>query len=302
MKTSFNNKSVWLNYSHLYYFMTVAAEGSIAGAARKLMIGEPALSIQLKQFEEKIDVKLFERSHKKLTLTENGKAALAYAREIFKLGNEMLETLYDKPTSERPHLQVGALDTIPKHLTARLVEAAFKHQNCTVSIFEGKGDELIRELTQHRIDLLVTNKNNLGNSLQVYTRKIARLPLLMVGSEKFKHLRKNFPKSITGSPFILPTEESQVRFEIEHYCKLHGISPDFVAETQDVMVQKLLALKGLGMIAVPGFAAREYLLKKELFIIGKMEGVYEELFLTTASRKIANPVATHLMKNFTLNE
>ena len=42
----------WLNYHHLIYFKEIANEGRISKASEKLLIGQPALSAQLKQLEE----------------------------------------------------------------------------------------------------------------------------------------------------------------------------------------------------------------------------------------------------------
>ena len=80
----------WINYHHLNYFRVIASEGSISKAAEKLRLGQPTLSAQLKQFEEQLGVRLFDRQHKKLILTEQGKIALNYAQTIFKLGFEMV--------------------------------------------------------------------------------------------------------------------------------------------------------------------------------------------------------------------
>lgn len=289
---------MWLNFHHLYYFMLVATEGSIAAVAKKLNMGPPALSIQIKQLEESLGTKLFERSHKRLTLTEHGKAALAYAREIFELGGELVATMSDQPSEKRVHVQIGALDSIPKHVTLSLAETALATNKCTLSIVEGRADELVRELTQHRLDLVLTNRNPLVPAGSIYRRKIATEQLLIIGSERFLPAMKNFPRSLDGLPFLLPTEESQVRHEIEHYFQLQGLRPDFVCESQDMMVLKLMALRGLGVIAAPSFAVREYLENKKLFAIGALDGVYEELFLIAASRKIENPVATRLLKEF----
>jgi LysR family transcriptional activator of nhaA len=104
----------WLNYHHLYYFMTIAELNSISKAAEKLLLGQPTLSAQLKQFEENLGVQLFERHHKKLILTEHGSLALVYARNIFKMGDEMYEALHDRMKPSKINVQLGALDSIPK--------------------------------------------------------------------------------------------------------------------------------------------------------------------------------------------
>jgi LysR family transcriptional activator of nhaA len=51
----------WLNYHHLYYFWTVAREGTIARAAEKLLVAQPTISTQLKTLEAAMGEALFER-------------------------------------------------------------------------------------------------------------------------------------------------------------------------------------------------------------------------------------------------
>jgi LysR family transcriptional regulator, transcriptional activator of nhaA len=76
----------WINYHHLFYFKVIAEEGSVSRAAEKLRLGQPTLSAQLRQLEESLGVRLFERRHKKLILTEQGKVALEYSKNIFRTG------------------------------------------------------------------------------------------------------------------------------------------------------------------------------------------------------------------------
>lgn len=88
-----------LNYHHLYYFYVIAKEGSIAKACGRLLLAQPTLSAQLKQFEKNIGRPLFERRPRKLTLTEEGRIVLDYAESIFELGEEMRDALNDRPLS-----------------------------------------------------------------------------------------------------------------------------------------------------------------------------------------------------------
>jgi LysR family transcriptional activator of nhaA len=147
----------WINYHHLFYFKTIAEEGTVSKAADKLRLGQPTLSAQLKQFEETLGVQLFERHHKKLVLTEQGKVALDYSKSIFKMGSEMYEVLHDRLKPLKPSLHLGALDSVPKQIILQLVKHAFRIAPCQITLSEGKSDELLRELTSHRMDLMVTN-------------------------------------------------------------------------------------------------------------------------------------------------
>jgi LysR family transcriptional activator of nhaA len=300
MKIQIGRTSVWINYHHLYCFLVVAQEGSLSDASKKLGIGQSALSIQIKQLENSLGFPVFERSHRRLTLNETGLVVLSYAKEIFRIGGEMVQAVHDRPRENRVHLQIGTLDSIPKHLTLELVHRALDSKKCTVSVLEGNQQDLLRNLSEHQLDLVLTNSSNITIQPNLHSRRIARLPLWVVGTKDFLKLKNKFPNSMAGAPCIVPTSDSVVRHEIESFFKSSKVRPDYIAETQDVMIQKLLALSGIGITIAPEFAVREYVASKRLFLIGKLDNAFEELFIVSATRKIENPIAAKLMKGFTI--
>lgn len=289
----------WINYHHLFYFKTIAEEGTVSKAAEKLRLGQPTLSAQLKQFEDTLGVQLFERHHKKLVLTEQGKVALDYSKNIFKLGSEMYEVLHDRLKPLKPYLHLGALDSVPKQIVVQLVRHAFRISPCQISLSEGKSDELIRELTAHRMDLMVTNFLPTGADARgLYPKSITKKNVAFYGAPKFKALRKGFPKSISGEPMILPTYDSRLRQDLDHWAKLNKIELNIIIESQDISVKKLMAVGELGLIPTAVHTVTGQVLRGELIEIGQLQGVYEELFLVTAERKIENQIAAKLKDSF----
>lgn len=291
----------WLNYHHLQYFYTIAQEGSIAKASAKLNVGQPSLSTQLKQLEDQLGRPLFERSKQRLYLTEAGKIAYEYADQVFRLGGEMLEALEERMQNNRIHVQIGALDSVPKHITKEVILKAYASGNCMVSVLEGSGDRLLRDLSAHGLDLLLSNYPPSVDFQTVYAKSVAKLDVVVCAHEKFKYLKKNFPKSLEGQPFVFPTIHSKLRRDIDHYFSVNNIKVDCVAETQDTSLQNLLGTEGIGLIPIADIAANELVKEKKLVVLGKMKGVYEEIWLMSASRKIENPIAAKLMKEFTLD-
>jgi len=293
--------NIWINYHHLFYFKTIAEEGSVSKAAEKLRLGQPTLSAQLKQFEDSIGVKLFERQHKKLILTEQGRVALDYARSIFKMGSEMYEVLHDRITPQKISLHIGALDSVAKQIIVQLAKHAYKNANCLITLVEGKSDELLRELVAHRVDILVTNFLPAGvDAKGLSHRLLTKKNVGIYGAPSFRPLRKNFPQSISGEPIILPTYDSKLRYDLDHWSKSQGIAFNAIAEGQDISVKKLMAVNGLGLIPAATHTVTRQILAGELIEVGQLKGVYEELFLVTASRKLENPVAAHILKSFNI--
>lgn len=295
----------WLNYQHLLYFKTIATEGGVAKAAQKLRLGQPTLSTQLRQLEDVLEVRLFERDKKRLVLTEAGRVALNYANEIFRLGDEFLEVLGGTQAVSRTLVRVGVIDTVAKHLTLRMIQKAKSLGDCTPAITEGNAEDLLVELRAHRLDLVLSNHQPATGGAaegRVYAKRCARMPVVVCGGESFAKYRRNFPKSLEGAPFVMPSAHLRLRHEIDNYLKIRGIKVDVVAEVQDTSLQKLLGTHAMGLLPIARQAITELVEDHELKVMGELEDVYEELWLIAADRRIQNPIADRLIKDFTLSD
>lgn len=291
--------SPWINYHHLFYFKTIAEEGGVSKAATKLRVGQPTLSAQLRQFEDTLGVQLFERQHKKLVLTEQGKVALDYAKNIFRMGSEMYEVLHDRLKPLKPTLHIGALDSVPKQIILQLVKHAFRVSPCQITLSEGKPSELLRELISHRMDLLLTNFLPTGlDAKGLVPKTITKKNVGFYAAPKYKTLRKEFPKSISAQPMILPTYDSKLRQDLDHWSKLNNIELNIIIESQDIAIKKLMAVNEMGLIPTALHTVAGQVSRGELVEIGVLQGVYEELFLVAAQRKMENAIAAKLMRSF----
>ncbi len=291
-----------LNYHHLYYFQAIANEGSIAEASKKLRLGQPTLSSQLKSLEEILDTRLFDRKNKKLFITEAGQVALEYANQIFSLGDELLEVIESKSFSKRSNVRIGALESLPKRLIQQLIHFAQDGEKCNITVLEGTADYLFRELAAHRIDLVLSNfPPNIADEGQFTSRLLVSAPIAIFGTKRFRHLRGNFPHSLQGQPFILPTLHSKLRHDLDHYFRINNISIDRTIETQDTSVQKILGIEGLGLVPLPEFAGLELVKEKKLLNLGPLPDIVEDFWIISGIRKISNPQAKWLMDNFELN-
>jgi LysR family transcriptional activator of nhaA len=287
----------WLNYHHLIYFREIATLGSIARASESLKVGQPALSSQLKSFEELLGVQLFERRNRRLILTEAGKVTLDYANRINSLGQELIQVVDERSFSNKIHLSVGALDSIPKHLICDIVDFAHKKTGCFLSIYEDSSEELLRQLLAHSIELIITDHEvrRLDNR-KVFCKEILKKPIFAYASPEFKKLKNKFPQSLDGVSCIVPTIHSKVRSDIESFFHHKKIKPKMIAETQDTSLQKILASKGDGVVFLPDFTTKELVQNNSLLKLGELKGIYSSYYLVYGSRVFDNPALDLILK------
>lgn len=291
--------SVWLNYHHLYYFYVIAELQSVVKAAQHLSLGQPTLSTQLRQFESQLGTPLFDRKNQRLILNDTGKLVLRYAREIFGLGGELVKVVHDKSPLRRPRVVMGALDSIPKHISLQLTQRARTLGDCFVEVVEGKSEDLLNDLTGHRLDLVLANFVPTSSEASgFFSRSIGKSPIVICATPSFQKLKAKFPTSLRDAPFILPTRDSKLRHDLDHYFQLSSIQIRPVAETQDTALQKLMGVAGIGLMALPEFAIQDHLRGKQLIKLGALPGIHEEYFLIAAHRRIENPITGALIRTF----
>ncbi len=285
-----------LNYNQLYYFFQIAETGSIVLASKKVLISSPALSMQLKELEETLGTPLFDRVGKKLVLTEAGIIVHEYARDIFKLGYELRDTLADrKQDKTRSKIEIGCQDSIPKKVADELLSFLIEQKNCKVILREGNRDALMRLQNDFKLDLILTNSLPESNhDTVIETKLLFKEELSFVGHPKFKNVK---PKD---APFILPTYDSNIRQKLDQWFMEKDITPDIIAEVEDNATEIDLALKGHGLVAVMKSSVDRLMKEKKLIEIAPLKKVEEEVWMIVGKRKLLNPIALFAMKNFTL--
>jgi DNA-binding transcriptional LysR family regulator len=112
---------------HLRYFVAVAEEENVSRAALKLHVSQPGLSRQIRDLEDEIGFKLFERSAKSVKLTAAGKTFLVEARAVLQRAEEAVKAARVVATGSRGELHVGyapslAVRILPTALRAFQVE------------------------------------------------------------------------------------------------------------------------------------------------------------------------------------
>lgn len=287
----------WLNYHHLLYFWTVAREGSIARATEKLNLTQPTISAQIRQLEESLGEKLFEKSGRGLTLTEAGKIAFRYADEIFALGSELRDTLRDRPTGKPRRVTVGVADVVPKLVAYRVLRPAFQtSEPVEVICREASSDKLIAELALHEIDLVISDTPAAGAKVHAHNHLLGESGTTLFAAPALAaRYRKNFPRSLNGAPMLLPAEGTQLRRALEQWLDEHELEPLRAGHFDDTALMTQFGYGGVGIVAAPSAIEDELARQFGLQVVGKLPDVRERFYAIAPQRKIRNPIVAAIL-------
>ena len=284
----------WLNYHHLLYFWTVAREGSIAGATKKLNLTQPTISAQLRQLEDSLGEKLFEKSGRGLVLTEAGHVALRYADEIFALGRELRDTLRDRPTGKPARVTIGIANVVPKLVAYRVLRPGFEAAaEIEMVCREASAEELLALLGQHEVDLVIADAPASGSPLRTYNQLLGESGTTFFAAPALAaSAKKQFPRSLHGAPLLLPGEGTQLRRALELWLDSTGIEPRRVGEFDDLALMTAFGRAGTGIFPGPSAIEDEIEAQYNVRVVGRLPEVKERFYAVSAERKIKNPIVS----------
>jgi LysR family transcriptional regulator, transcriptional activator of nhaA len=284
----------WLNYNHLFYFWVVAREGSIAGATKKLNLTQPTISAQLRQLEESLGEKLFGKSGRGLVLTEAGRIALRYADEIFALGRELRDTLRDRPTGRPVRVTIGIADVVPKPIAYRVLRPAFSAgTEIEMVCREAPTETLLLLLSQHEVDLVITDAPASGATLRSYNQLLGESGTTFFAAPALAaSAKKHFPRSLDGAPLLLPSLATQLRRALELWLDSTGITPRRVGEFDDLALMTAFGGAGTGIFPAPSVIEDEIESMYNVKVVGRLPDVKERFYAVSAERKIKNPIVS----------
>lgn len=280
-----------LNFDCLRTFWTVAREGSIARACPKLYLAQPTVSGQLRALEKTFGHKLFSRAGRGLKLTETGQYVFRYAEEIFNLGQELLQGVDGQPRELPQRLLVGVADVLPKSITYRLLQPALAFDNVRVICHEGKTEQLLAELSVHRLDLVLSDAPlHPALGVRAFSHLLGESGVTVVGVESLaRQYRKKFPESLDRAPFYLPTENTVLRRSLDDWFDAKGIRPTVLAEFEDSALMKSFGRQGHALMAIPTVVEDDVNQQYKLKPVGRIDAIREKFFAISAERRIKHP-------------
>lgn len=148
-----------LNY--IKEFVVLAETGNFLEAADVLFISQSSLSKHIKVLEQELGVTLFERTTRKVRITECGLTFLEYAKQIANLQYQYTTALFNKSAHIHELLSIGSIPIMaPYKITDIIMKFKKENQKFSVNLFEGESAQLKEMMRQNKLELAFIREEN----------------------------------------------------------------------------------------------------------------------------------------------
>ncbi|MDQ0361145.1 LysR family transcriptional regulator [Breznakia pachnodae] len=247
-----------MNLKHLTTFLVLSETKSFTKTAEQLHYAQSNVTTQIQKLEDELNVRLFERLGKSVTLTSAGEELVISARQLLQLSDN-LKKRFKKEKVNR--ITIGASESLCIYRLPEIIKQ-FQNQHPNVEIFLTvlKDTNYLPLLINNTIDIAFVLDTPIDNDILVNASSYSE-EISMVCAPSFP-LSKKHKLSINDFidiPLILTEKECCYRKQFEKYLNDVSISPKVILETSSPDVIKEITMSGIGVCILP-----EIVVQKEL--------------------------------------
>ena len=253
-----------MNLKQLEAFVQVSESGSFSKAAKELFLTQPTISAHISSLEKELNVRLFIRNTKEVSLSDDGKDLYRYAKQITDLEKAIEERFY-MDSDDGKHVITIAASTIPAQYLLPKVLMCYRerHPKEQIKIMETDSSEVVTQVVDHMVDVGFTGtvlEKKHCKYIPFYKDELAVITPDTPEYRILKEQNRDDIDWIKRKPLILREEGSGTRKEAEKQLKNAGISMealDIVASIANQETIKKSVKQGMGITVLSRLAAED---------------------------------------------
>lgn len=219
----------------LQVFHAVARHLSFTRAAETLFMTQPAVTFQVKQLEQQLDARLFERGHGRISLTPAGRLVLDYAERILTLTTE-LETRVRELTGDiAGPLLIGASTTIAEFLLPRVLGAfTAAYPGVQPRLTVGNSEMVEAQVAEHALDLGLIEGPPGEGPLVAEPCGEDELQVVVARGHPLAALARIRPEQLAGHPMVSREPGSGTREFTDRYLRAADLDPERIDRVMEL--------------------------------------------------------------------
>lgn len=253
-----------MNLKQLEAFVQVSESGSFSKAAKELFLTQPTISAHISSLEKELNVRLFIRNTKEVSLSDDGKDLYRYAKQITDLEKAIEERFY-MDSDDGKHFITIAASTIPAQYLLPKILMCYRERypKEQIKIMETDSSEVVTQVVNHMVDVGFTGtvlEKKHCKYIPFYKDELAVITPDTPEYRILKEQNRDDIDWIKRKPLILREEGSGTRKEAEKQLKSAGISMetlDIVASIANQETIKKSVKQGMGITVLSRLAAED---------------------------------------------
>ena len=253
-----------MNLKQLEAFVQVSESGSFSKAAKELFLTQPTISAHISSLEKELNVRLFIRNTKEVSLSDDGKDLYRYAKQITVLEKAIEERFY-MDSDDGKHFITIAASTIPAQYLLPKILMCYRERypKEQIKIMETDSSEVVTQVVDHMVDVGFTGtvlEKKHCKYIPFYKDELAVITPDTPEYRILKEQNRDDIDWIKRKPLILREEGSGTRKEAEKQLKSAGISMetlDIVASIANQETIKKSVKQGMGITVLSRLAAED---------------------------------------------
>jgi DNA-binding transcriptional LysR family regulator len=253
-------------FHQLKIFTRIAQLGSITKAAEELHLSQPALSIQLRNFQDQFDIPLTEIVGKKLYLTDFGQEILAYAERILDQAGAMDDVVQSYKGQLTGKLKIAVVSTGKYVMPYLLTDFLNAHPAITLELDVTNKEKVIESLEQNSIDFALVSL--VPGHLKTESIPIVKNTMHLIGAYESKKSQMELSiNELQQLPWIFREQGSGTRQMMERFLSQRHISVQKMLELTSNEAVKQAIMANLGYSIMPLIGIKNELRNKQLMIV-----------------------------------
>ena len=285
-----------MNLNQLRVFYEAARTGSFTSAAKKLCITQPAVTAQIKTFEDQCNLKLFKKKGRSLYLSDEGSTLYEYTRRIFEYEREVEDVIEEMRKLKRGTLRLGTSKAYARYFMPFLISSfheAFPH--IKVHLDEGSSMDILRSLLELKNEVAVIAKVEEDPNVTFLPFKRDELILILAPTHSLSKKKSVSVEELVHEPMIMKEMGSGTRKQVNELFSRKGLAPNVLMETSNTEFIKQLVQRGEGISFLVEDAVAAEIREKKLTTV-PLAG--EELFLDVSIAYLKDQHLSHPARAF----
>ena len=254
-----------LNLNQLRVFYYAAKNLSFTAAAAELYITQPAVTAQIKSFEEFCSLKLFKKRGRRIYLTDEGKSLYAYAAKIFTCEKEIEHVIDDMRELKRGILSLGTTKAYARYFMPLMITTfRINYPSIKIQLNEGSSLEMIHSLLDFKIEVAVIARPEDNPGVHFFPFSREEMVVIMSRNHPLAKKKTVTFSDLAAVPFIMKEKGSGTRKLVEELFEAEQCTPDILMETSNTEFIKQLVQRGEGVSFVVREAVAAELKEKKL--------------------------------------